>query len=113
MATYVLVHGSEHSSWYWHLVIPELAALGHEALAVDLPCDDDEAGLNEYADAVVEAAGGRRGVVLVGHSLAGFSVPMACGRLEASLVVLVAAMVPRPGETAGEWWADTGHEFPA
>jgi pimeloyl-ACP methyl ester carboxylesterase len=25
------------------------------------------------------------------------------------LLVLVAAMVPRPGETAGDWWANTGH----
>ncbi|HTW07965.1 MAG TPA: alpha/beta hydrolase [Acidimicrobiales bacterium] len=112
MATYVLVHGWEHSSWYWHLVIAELEALGHEALAADLPCDDDDAGLDEYADTVVEGAGGRRGVVLVGHSLAGFSVPLACQRLEAPLMVLVAAMVPRPGETAGEWWANTGYEFP-
>jgi pimeloyl-ACP methyl ester carboxylesterase len=112
MATYVLVHGSEHSSWYWHLVVPELEALGHEALAVDLPCDDDEAGLAEYAEVVVDAAGGRRGAVLVGHSLAGFIVPMACERLDASLMVLVAAMVPRPGETAGDWWANTGHKFP-
>jgi hypothetical protein len=112
MATYVLVHGSEHSSWYWHLVVPELEALGHDALAVDLPCDDDDAGLDEYAEAVVEAAGERRGVVLVAHSLAGFTVPLACRRLAASLMVLVAAMVPRPGETVEEWWANTGHQFP-
>jgi pimeloyl-ACP methyl ester carboxylesterase len=24
-------------------------------------------------------------------------------------MVLVTAMVPRPGETGGEWWANTGH----
>ena len=27
-------------------------------------------------------------------------------------MVLVAAMVPRPGESPGEWWANTGHQFP-
>jgi hypothetical protein len=27
-------------------------------------------------------------------------------------MVLVAAMVPRPGESPGEWWANTGHIFP-
>ena len=112
MATYVLVHGSEHSSWYWHLVIPQLQVLGHDAVAVDLPCEDDGAGLAEYANAVVEAAGDRPDVIVVAHSLAGFSAPLACDRLDASLMVLVAAMVPRPGETAGEWWDNTGHQFP-
>ena len=55
VATYVLVHGSKHSSWHWRLVVPALEALGHDARAVDLPCNDDNAGLDEYADAVVEA----------------------------------------------------------
>ena len=27
-------------------------------------------------------------------------------------IVMVAAMVPRPGESPGEWWANTGHRFP-
>ncbi len=112
MATFVLVHGSEHSSWYWHLVVPRLQALGHGAVAVNLPCDDDSAGLAEYANAVVDAASDRPDVILVAHSLAGFSAPLACDRLEVSLMVLVAAMVPRPGETAAEWWDNTGHQFP-
>jgi pimeloyl-ACP methyl ester carboxylesterase len=102
VAAYVLVHGSEHSSWYWRLVVPALEALGDDARAVDLPGNDDNAGLEEYADAVVEAGGERRGIVLVAHSLAGFTVPLACQRLAASLMVLVAAMVPRPGEMAAE-----------
>ncbi len=112
MATYVLIHGSEHSSWYWHLVTPRLESLGHEVVAVDLPCDDDSAGLAEYADTVVEAVGDRRGVVLVAHSLGAYTAPLVSEQLRASLMVLVAAMVPQPGETANEWWANTGFEFP-
>jgi pimeloyl-ACP methyl ester carboxylesterase len=112
MATYVLIHGAGSDSWYWHLVTPMLQELGHAVVAVDLPCDDDRAGLQEYADIVVEAAGDRRDVILVAQSLAGFVAPMVCDRLEASLMILVAAMVPRPGESPGEWWANTGHEFP-
>jgi hypothetical protein len=27
-------------------------------------------------------------------------------------MILVNAMVPLPGEAAGEWWANTGHVFP-
>ena len=38
---------------------------GHDVVAADLPCDDDRAGLAEYADAVVGAVGDRRDVVLV------------------------------------------------
>ncbi|MDQ3147505.1 MAG: hypothetical protein M3R01_11355 [Actinomycetota bacterium] len=70
------------------------------------------AGLEEYAQAVVEAVGDRSDLILVAQSLAGFTAPLVCGRLPVTLLVLVAAMVPRPGESPGDWWADTGHEFP-
>jgi pimeloyl-ACP methyl ester carboxylesterase len=112
MATYVLIHGAGSDSWYWHLVTPKLRALGQDVVAVDLPCDDDAAGLQEYADVVVEAVGHRGDVILVAQSLAGFTAPLVCDRVPMVLLVLVAAMVPRPGESPGEWWANTGHEFP-
>ena len=81
-------------------------------MAVDLPCDDEGAGLAEYTDAVVHAVGDRRDVVLVAQSLAGVVAPLVCQRLPVQLMVLVAAMVPAPGESPGEWWANTGHQFP-
>ncbi len=112
MATYVLIHGAGGDSWYWHLVVPRLTALGHDAIAVDLPCDDDRAGLSDYADSVVGAVGAGREVIVVAQSLGGFTAPLVCGRLDVSLLVLVAAMVPRPGESPGDWWANTGHVFP-
>ena len=70
MATYVLIHGAGSDSWYWHRVTPRLRALGHDVVAVDLPCDDDTAGLREYADTVVEAVGDRRDLI-VGRPVAG------------------------------------------
>jgi pimeloyl-ACP methyl ester carboxylesterase len=112
MSTYVLIHGAGSDSWYWHLVAPELRALGHDVVAVDLPCDDDAAGLQQYADVVVDAVADRRELILVAQSLGGFTAPLVCDRLPVTLLVLVAAMVPRPGESAGEWWANTGHQFP-
>jgi pimeloyl-ACP methyl ester carboxylesterase len=33
-----------------------------------------------------------------------------CDRIPARLLVLVAAMVPTPGESAGDWWGNTGSE---
>jgi pimeloyl-ACP methyl ester carboxylesterase len=112
MATYVLIHGASSSGWYWHLMVPELEAAGHEVVATDLPCDDDTAGLDEYADAVLEAVGERRELIVVAQSLGGFTAPLVCVRRPVELIVLVAAMTPRPGETAGEWWTNTGHVFP-
>jgi pimeloyl-ACP methyl ester carboxylesterase len=112
MATYVLIHGAGSDSWYWHLVSPRLRALGHDVVAVDLPSDDDAAGLCEYAGTVIEAVGDRSEVILVAQSLAGFTAPLVCDRLPVILLVLVAAMTPRPGESPGDWWANTGHVFP-
>ena len=111
MATYVLIHGAGSDSWYWHLVIPELRALGHEVVAPDLPCEDDSAGLAEYVDTIVDAIGEPFGqLVVVGQSLAGFSAPLVCQRVPVELLVLVAAMVPSPGESPGDWWGNTGWE---
>jgi pimeloyl-ACP methyl ester carboxylesterase len=107
MATYVLIPGAGSDSWYWHLVTPRLDALGHDVVAVDLPCTDDSAGLEEYADAVVRAIGNRSDLVLVAQSMAGFTAPLVCARLPVDLMVLVAAMVPSPGETGNDWWTNT------
>jgi pimeloyl-ACP methyl ester carboxylesterase len=112
VATFVLIHGAGSSSWYWHLVVPEIRARGHETVAVDLPCDDDAAGLTVYRDTVVDAVGGRTDLVLVAQSLAGFTAPLVCERVPVDLLVLVAAMVPAPGESGGDWWANTGWSGP-
>ena len=110
LATFVLVPGAGGSAWYWHRVVAELEGRGHEAIAVDLPSGDPDAGLADYVAAIVAAAGGRTGVVLVGSSLGGFSAPLACGPLDAAGLVLVNAMIPLPGEDLGSWWDATGFE---
>jgi pimeloyl-ACP methyl ester carboxylesterase len=108
--TFVLVPGSGGSAWYWHRLVPEVRRRGHEAIAVDLPAGDESAGLAEYRDAIIDAIGRRETVVLVAQSLAGFSAPLVCERHPVKLLVLLNAMVPAPGETAGEWWSNTNHE---
>jgi len=107
MASFVLVPGAGGMAWYWHRVVPLLERANHEAIAVDLPGDDERAGLDAYADAVVDAIGARVDVVLVAQSLGGFTAPL-CARAPVRRLVFVNGMIPRPGETAGDWWANTG-----
>lgn len=110
MSVFVLIPGAGGAAWYWHRVVPELQARGHEAVAVALPGADESAGLPEYADAVVAAVGGRHDVVVVAQSMGGFTAPVACARTSVRLLILVNAMIPMPGETLGDWWGDTGWE---
>jgi pimeloyl-ACP methyl ester carboxylesterase len=106
--TYILLPGAGGDSWYWHLVAPRLRARSHEVLTPDLPAGDDAAGLRDYADTVVEAVGDRAGVIVVAQSLSAFIAPMVCDRVDVRLLVLVAPMIPAPGESPGAWWVSTG-----
>ncbi len=107
MATFVLIHGAGDVGWYWHLVEADLRARGHDTVAPDLPCDDDSAGLPEYADAVVAAIRDRTELVVVAQSAGGFTAPLVCDRVPVDLLVLVAPMIPAPGEAPDDYWAHT------
>jgi pimeloyl-ACP methyl ester carboxylesterase len=110
MTTFALIPGAGGTAWYWHRIVPLLAAAGHTAIAVDLPGDDTTAGLPEYARLVLAAAGGRDDVVLVAQSLGAFTAPLVADKLPVRGITFVNAMIPVPGETPGAWWGDTGWE---
>jgi pimeloyl-ACP methyl ester carboxylesterase len=110
MATFALIHGGGDVGWYWHLVEDQLRRRGHEVVAPDLPCDDDSAGLGEYADTVVDAIADRRDVVVVAQSYGGFTAPLVAERIGVDLLVLVAGMIPAPGEAPAQWWDNTGYQ---
>jgi pimeloyl-ACP methyl ester carboxylesterase len=74
---------------------------------MDLPAGDESAGLAEYLDVVLDAIGDRGDLVVVGQSLGGFVAPLVCDRLPVDLLILLNAMVPRPGES--DWWTATEH----
>ncbi|MEV5412146.1 alpha/beta hydrolase [Thermopolyspora sp. NPDC052614] len=67
---FLAAHGGCHGAWAWDFVKPELAKLGHELVAVELPGHgtrrDEVATLDGYRDAVLELL--QPGDVLVGHS---------------------------------------------
>jgi len=109
MATFALVHGAGDTGWYWHLTEAELQARGHQTIAPDLPCDNETASLGDYASAVIDAVSGQQDLVIVGQSYGSFTATLAAARLPARLLVLLAGMIPAPGETPGQWWDNTGY----
>lgn len=110
MSTFALIHGGGSSGWDWHLVAALLTRAGHEAVAVDLPIESATADLHDYAQAVANAVDTREGVFVVGHSLGGFTAPLAAEALGAAGLVYLTAMIPMPGETFERWWTATGHD---
>lgn len=101
--TFALVHGAYHGAWCWERLIEPLRARGCGAVAMDLPCDDPDAGLAESANAIAAAvAGCDDEVVVVGHSLGGLSAPLVAMRRPVHTVVYLAAFVPVPGDSMAD-----------
>jgi len=100
MSTFVLVHGAFGSSAELAPVIPRLEALGHRAIAVDLPCTNPAATLEDCARAVVEAMAGIAGpIVVVGHSAGGATISLVPALTRVDRLVYVTAIVPEPGRS--------------
>jgi pimeloyl-ACP methyl ester carboxylesterase len=109
MTTFALIHGAGHVGWYWHLVAAELRGRGRDVIAPDLPADDESATLSDYANAVVEAVGSWKDLVVAGQSYGAFTAPLVADRLAADVLVLVAGMIPAPGQSPDDWWSNTGY----
>lgn len=99
MSMFVLIHGGGSTAWDWHLVSPMLRDFGHDVVVVDLSIENAAATLEDYAEEVSRAVGNRDDVIVVGHSLGGFTAPLACETLNASGLVYLAGMIPMPGES--------------
>ena len=108
MARFLLIHGAAHGAWAWRDVIPALAALGHEARAIDLPshgADPTPVGdvtLDLYADAILDALD--RPAILVGHSMGGYPISVAAERAPALVqrLIYLCAYIPAPGLSLAE-----------
>src|SRR5262245_44813851 len=109
MTTFALVHGAHHGAWCWEKLIPDLEARGAAAVAVDLPCEDATAGAVRYAEIAAGAlAGVQDDVVLVGHSLAGITIPLVAGTRPVAQLVYLAAALPKPGVSFAQQVAEEG-----
>jgi pimeloyl-ACP methyl ester carboxylesterase len=118
MKTFILVHGSWHSAWNWHKVIPLLESKGHKAIAIDLPgMGRDKTPIQEVKMKstvakiceLIDSVAGK--VILVGHSKNGIMISQAAEyrpeKIE-KLVYLAAYLIPN-GKTQREYSVqDTG-----
>src|SRR5262249_15137752 len=74
MTTFGLVHGAWRGAWCWERLTPLLQQAGHDAVAMDLPIDDNTASFDTQADVVCDALDDcGEEVVAVGHSYGGNS----------------------------------------
>ena len=85
-----------------------MAQAGDAVVAVDLPGDEETAGLVRFTELVVDAIGSRTDVVLAAGSVGGFTAPLVCERVPVRGLMLVNAMSSVPGETARDWWEHIG-----
>lgn len=106
MARFGLVHGAWHGAWCWDRVTAALRALGHAALAVDLPIDRADATTREYARAAAEAFAGATPPIIVAHSMAGLVAPLIAELIPVRGLVYLAAVLRRPGRSCADDRAD-------
>jgi len=109
MKSLVFVHGANHGSWCWELMRPLLSA---PFSSLDLPGrgmfprDPAEIEVEAWVDHVCNAITrpDLRDVVLVGHSLAGITLPRVVDRVPDRIthVVYVAAAVPAHGQSVSD-----------
>lgn len=109
--TFVLIPGAGADPRVYEATIAALRDLGHDGIAPPLPLDDADATPSDHADAIIAALGDPppAPLVVVGQSLGAYAATIAAARLDPQRLILLAPMIPAPGESAGEWWAGTGH----
>ncbi|HWH19642.1 MAG TPA: alpha/beta hydrolase [Solirubrobacterales bacterium] len=110
--TFVLIPGAGTDPRVFGATIAALRELGHEGIAPPLPLDDPDATPSDHASAIIAALPEPppAPLVVVGQSLGAYAATIAAARLRPSRLILLAPMIPAPGESAGDWWRGTDHE---
>jgi len=102
VSIFALVHGGWHGPWCWDRVAPVVRERGHEVVVPDLPSEENELGLEDYADAIERALGDADDVILVPHSLGGLVGPVVARRRPLKALAYLCALVPEPGLSFSE-----------
>lgn len=108
MTTVALIHGAFHGAWCFDRLLPELERRGLRPLAIDLPKEDPTAGNIRNAEVIVEALRGHDDVMLVGHSLAGLTIPLVAAARPLRRLVYLCSLIPQPGKSGFDWIPDAG-----
>lgn len=103
MTTVALVHGAFHGAWCFDRLVPELERRGLRPLAIDLPREDATAGNVRNAEVICDALAGHDDVLLVGHSLAGLTIPLVAARRPLRRLVYLCSLIPQPGLSGFDW----------
>ncbi|PEI83511.1 alpha/beta fold hydrolase [Bacillus toyonensis] len=110
MSTYVLVHGAWQGEWAWELVKPQLEALGHTVITLDLPGSGKDTTpsqnitLDSYVDAVTATINQQtEKVIVVGHSMGGIVITQTAELIPNKIdkLVYLCAFLPQSGESLG------------
>lgn len=98
--SFVFVHGAWHDAQCWDRLRDVLNRRGCHSVAVDLPAEDVTVDASGYAHLVAAAAAKLcpEPPVIVGHSLAGITIPLVPALTPASRLIYLAALIPHPGE---------------
>ena len=91
--TFGLVHGAYHGTWQWGQLVAELERRGQRCVCVDLPVDDPNCGVRDYAAAAAQAFEGIEDLVVVGHSLGGRVIPFVAELLPVRELIFLAGAV--------------------
>lgn len=98
MSTFVIVPGAWDTTSTMEPLVEPLGSAGHAMIVVDLPCEDADATLERYAEALRDALpDDLSDVVLVGYSFGGFTASRIAVEHPDLPVVYVAAWIPRDG----------------
>lgn len=112
MHTFILIHGSWHSAWNWHKVVPILEKQGHKAIAMDLPAMGRDktpvstvtmSTVTEKICQLIDRLDEK--VILVGHSKNGIMISQVAEQRPQKiekLIYLAAYLVPN-GKTQREY----------
>jgi pimeloyl-ACP methyl ester carboxylesterase len=98
LSTFVIVPGAWDTPATMDPLVEPLESAGHAVMVVDLPCEEAEATLEQYAEAVrAVLPDDLTDAVLVGYSFGGFTAARIAREHPELTVVYVAAWIPRPG----------------
>lgn len=98
MTAFALVHGAWHGAWCWEALSEELKQRGHTWVVPELPATDVHAGASAYADCIVrELENVAEPIALVGHSLAGLTIPLVASKGPVHHLVFLCALLPHFG----------------